>query len=168
MSNIYFYIAGLATSFFAFLAWYYAMSIKTHKLTIDTLTKEKYNLIKENADLRLFKEKRKSKQRRGVLTWSGWHKTKDPSNKWTITLNLKEVAKSESDPNLYQFEVESVFSPEPKDQWNYDEYNNYFLRQHSNGWLNITRLASNQHFHWVINETKEDLRDDKLEQLGIV
>lgn len=169
MNNIYFYITGLLTAFFAFLSWYYAKNIKTLKNNILGLNKEKDELIRENSDLKSFKERRKSKQRKAVFIWDGWHKEKDPSYKWKVTFNLKEVARSESNPNLYQFEVESIISGNDRgnDTWGLKQYSECFIREMNGGWMDVSRFNNNKKFHWVITESKEVLRDDKLEELGI-
>jgi hypothetical protein len=155
---LYFYLTGILTSLFAVLYFYTLSKLKRKD-------KEYNNLLDENKSLKIFKDKRK--QRMAVFSWPGWHNTKNPQHTWSVTFNLKEIARSENDPNMYQFEVISVISAEKKDTWGLKEYRDYFNREGiGGGWINLRNLGTCK-FHWVTTDTKENLRDDKLEELGI-
>ena len=76
----------------------------------------------------LIKDKQK---RKGIFIWDGFHSSATPSNKWKATFNLKEVARSKSDSDLLQFEVESVVSEKHNDFWGTSEYADFFYKRYN-------------------------------------
>jgi hypothetical protein len=162
ITYLYFYLTGILTSLFAVLYFYTLSKLKTKN-------KKYSNLLAENKSLKTFKDRRLSKQRLAVFKWPGWHAIKNPQHTWSVTFNLKEIARSETDPDMYQFEVISVISADKQDTWGLEEYRDYFNREGlGGGWINLRDAGTNgKSFHWVTTDTKENLRDDKLEELGI-
>lgn len=167
MINLYFYLTGSITVFFAFLSWYYAKNIKSLKVNINSLTKEKEKLISENKDLKAFKERRKSKQRKAFLVWSDIYELNKPSVKWSVTFYLKEVSTSDSNPNLVQFEVESFFSNRDNETLGLQDYTEFFMKKSNGGWIDTKNFNFNQKFDWIVAESKDAIREDKLDELGI-
>lgn len=170
MINLYFYLTGALTAFLGALLWIKSNKISGLKQKIKNLEKNINDLSEENNSLKAFKQKRTSKERKAVIIWDGWHKEKDPSYKWPVTFDLTVIASSESNPNLYQFWVDSIVNANKNpDSWGLKEYGDYFYRETNGGWMDISKISTygKIQFTWVLINTKEDIRDDKLEQLGI-
>ena len=118
------------------------------------------------ASLLKYKKERESKKRKARLKTTGWHKVADTDNpnkrEWDVVFELKEVAQSAEDKDKYKFEVIGIFSEDNDDDYNF--YHKWFMGHTGGGWINT---KSNKKFEWITTLTKEDIRDDKLSDLGI-
>lgn len=116
------------------------------------------------ASLKEYKSDRESKKRPGRLTTTKWHNVGDngPNKKlWNVVFELKEVAQSADSKNKYKFEITGIFS---EDSVHSDDfYQRWFFKQTGGGWIDVTKT----NFEWITSLTKEDIRDDKLSDLGI-
>jgi hypothetical protein len=118
------------------------------------------------ASLLKYKSERESKKRKAKLKTTGWHKSAEEDNpnrrEWNVVFELKEVAQSAEDPNKYKFDVTAIFSEDTDDDYNF--YKKWFLGNTGGGWIDT---KNNKKFEWITTLTKEDIRDDKLSDLGI-
>lgn len=152
MENIYFYISGFVTAVFAILTLYYSNALRKAKKQISKILSENKALI----------EYKESKTRYADYIWEGWFNSKTPSEKYGVVFHLKQIAKSESNPYLFKFEVVSILSQQKNDAWGTKEYSEYFYKEKA-GWLDTSKLGKN--FNWIVSKTKEEERDDKIDEI---
>lgn len=139
--------------------------------------RSKYINLKEGEDiksklivsLQSYKTNKESKKRRAKLTTTGWHVSSESNstNKtiWDVVFELKEVAQSSDDEKKFKFEVLDVFSAEKdgNDNWKSDDYIKWFTKTTGGGWVDI----ESDKFEWITLTSKSEIREDKLDQLGI-
>lgn len=168
--EILFYILGFVT------AVYFIRSV-SFKSKYKGLLSEKNNkdevilkLKEKVATLNRYREERESKKRRARLVTTGWHQlseTNNPNKKtWDVVFELKEIATSVDDENKSKFEVIGVFSKntDGTDAWGESNYIDWFMRNKGGGWINT---AVKRNFEWVTHLSTSEVRDDKLDELGI-
>jgi hypothetical protein len=160
MAEIYLYIVGIVTGMFMILTSYYYSKYS------DSL-KENEKLVDENKKLNDKLSLRKRYEKKASIIWDTWHKKDSPNYTWAVTLYLKVVAMSDTNPNMFKFEVESHYSQNPNDGWSVNDYSNKFYEVTNDGWLDITIIRSNMKFNWISTHSIEEMRDSKLEDLGI-
>jgi len=158
---ILFYISGFITAlslvgYFRYRSLY--LKLKSEENTKDSTI----------ASLLKYKSERESKKRRARLRTTGWHLIADADNpkkeEWDVVFELKEVAQSSDDENKFKFEVIGVFSGKTGDTGDNKFYTDWFMGTSGGGWINTN---TNKKFEWITVLTKEDIRDDKLSDLGI-
>lgn len=159
MENIYFYISGFVTAVFAILTLYYSNAFRKAKNQISEILSDKEAQSKELQKLIEYKE---SKTRYADYIWEGWCNSKTPHEKYGVVFHLKQIAKSESNPYLFKFEVVSILSQQKNDAWGTKEYSEYFYKEKA-GWLDTSKLGKN--FNWIVSKTKEEERDDKIDEI---
>lgn len=159
MENLYFYISGFVTAVFFILSIYYSNAFRKAKKEISKILSDKEAQSKELQKLIEYKE---SKTRYADYIWEGWYNTKTPHEKYGVVFHLKQIAKSEDNPNLFKFEVVSILSQEKNDPWTIKDYSEYFYKEKA-GWLDTSKLGKN--FNWVVSKTKEEQRDDKIKDI---
>lgn len=157
---MYTYITGFiaGASLVAFIIIYIKYS--SLKNSIDSLKNENIK-FKEDMDKRVARYKS-----------YGWYKTseKDDPNKytWNVSYDLKKVSTSE-DRVKSKFEVISITSENIKNiedcsygSTTFNFYKDYFIKQTGGGWLR------NSDLEWVIDLPKDEVREQKLKELGII
>lgn len=97
--------------------------------------------------------------------WEGWYKTDNPSEKWSVFLNLKEIGKS-NDGTKTQFKVLEVRSGKSTEntESDLDFYEKDFYNKTGGGWL-----TTNHKDLFYYGEAKSiwEERNRKLEALGV-
>ena len=93
---------------------------------------------------------------------------KDPKRyTWNVTFELREVAQTPNSSKV-QFKVIGIYSDSkdehPMDDRTYKHYEAWFLGNFAGGWIDTKQ---NKGFEWVDTTSKTEIRDDKLDQLGI-
>jgi len=162
--EIVFYISGIITALSLVAAFFYRSTYSSQQTTIK-------NLKRELISLREYKESRESKKRKGMLLTKGWYMTseeKDPKRyTWNVTFELREVAQTPNSSKV-QFKVIGIYSDSkdehPMDDRTYKHYEAWFLGNFAGGWIDTKQ---NKGFEWVDTTSKTEIRDDKLDQLGI-
>ena len=102
---------------------------------------------------------------RARYEWTGWYKDKEPNNKFSVFLTLKEVAKS-NDGNKVQFEVLEVRC-ERSSENSYSDlefYKKEFYNRTGGGWLSASNPTL---FYFGESKSIWEQRNKKLEALGI-
>jgi len=160
MEEIIIYIAGLIAGILSVLLVYYY-----NKYT--EVLEENSSLTKENNSLSTKLLRKKRYDRKASLVWDDWHIKDNTNYKWSVTLYMNVIALSETNPNLYHFEIESIYSQNPNDPWSVKEYSDYFKKETNGGWFDISTINSKYKFNWITNQSKEEIRDSKLEELGL-
>ena len=170
-AEILFYISGVITTI-SLVGFIYYRSKYINTLLIHSNKDDEILKLKDQNRLLLeYKSNRESKKRTGKLKTDGWHMVKDndkPNKKtWEVVFELKEVGQSIEDEHKYKFDVINVFPDDTSsaigDVWKKEDYINWFNGHYGGGWIN----TKSKSFEWVINLSKLEIRDDKLDELGI-
>ena len=156
-TTILFYILGTITGMMFF-------SIRRLKSKYSKIKSKYDNALIENKELKEFRSEKQSKKRKAKYKSVGWYRVADKANPnrptWDVVYELKEVAQSQ-DGSKFQFDVLGVFSENLDDEGSVEFYTNHFKSKNGGGWLD------KDDFEWITTTSKEEERDDKLEQLGI-
>jgi len=153
IENIVFWITG-ALNIFTLMMWLRTRQ-QNNKLSQDlTSANETISSLEQkvyNQDFRY-----------AVWRWNGWHQQKNPSNKWHITVRLKEVEKSLTKPSFHRFEIVSFVTSEPKANQDVNFYRDYFKKNYDGGWLDVNSTPG---FHWVTSLDPAVERQKKLDKI---
>jgi hypothetical protein len=97
--------------------------------------------------------------------WTGWHKIKDPSKKWSVFFKLKEIGKSR-DGSKTQFKVLEIFSENSDENQESDlsQYKKELYNTTGGGWLDTNNKNL---FYFGESKSIWEERNRKLEALGI-
>ena len=158
------YISGIITALSVVAAFLYRSRYDYQQKIIK-------NLTEEISELREYKEEKESKKRKGMLVSKGWYRVKDEEdpNKytWDVSFELKEIAQSPSNEHKIQFKVVGIYSEsqseQPMSDKTYEHYEAWFLGNYAGGWVD----TKSKDFEWIDTTSKTEMRDDKLDQLGI-
>jgi hypothetical protein len=156
METLYFWLSGFLCGFFALLSF-------TNSLKLKRLSKKLKDTVSQLSEAQKELLLKKSKLRFADFRSEGWYKTSDPRTKWAVNFHLKEIGRSESNENLFKFEVVSVSSELPNDTFSTTTYIDMFNKKLSYGWLDISELGKN--FNWIATQSKEEIRDEKLKDI---
>jgi hypothetical protein len=102
----------------------------------------------------------KPEKRTATYIWDGWHYSDNPSKKWSVNFELREVAISE-DETKSKFEVISVYSEELNDKWTIKEYSDYFMKKKGGGWLD----TNSSELTWIKTTSRSEERNKKIEEI---
>ena len=161
--NIAFYISGIITSASIFIALLSFFAMKSLKMSVDEKDKTIVRLVNENSNLIKYKREKENKKRKAKFKSVGWHKTDTPGKKWDVYYEIREIGQSVDEKEI-QFEIINVFSENLTDgQSDIDHYKKWFTDTSGGGWLSI----DNKNLEWITSTSKTEIRDDKLEELGI-
>ena len=102
---------------------------------------------------------------RARYEWTGWYKTSEPNDKFSVFLTLKEVSKS-NDGTKTQFEVLEITCEKVSENTDSDieHYKKTFYNKTGGGWLDTN---SKNLFYFGESKSIWEERNKKLEALGI-
>lgn len=167
--EVLFYILGFVTAIYFIRAANWKSKYKKLLSEKDDKDKDILKLKEKVTSLSKYKEERESKKRRARLVTTGWHhssETNNPNKKtWDVVFELKEIALSVDEENKSKFEVIDVFSKntDGDDAWGKANYSDWFMKNKGGGWIN----TKGKNFEWVTHLSTSEMRDDKLDELGI-
>lgn len=168
-SEILFYLLGFVTAIYFIRSANFKAKYKKILEEKDGKDRVILKLSEKVSALSKYKEERESKKRRARLVTTGWHKSSESDNPkkktWDVVFELKEIALSVDEENKSKFEVVDVFSKntDGDDGWGRKEYTDWFLKNKGGGWVK----TNGTNFEWVTHLSTSEMRDDKLDELGI-
>jgi type II secretory pathway component PulC len=156
MTQLLLYFSGIVTTISLFGLIYYRNKFEKISVKFETLLKESSDVINE-------KKERESLKRLAKYTWTGFHYTSKPNVNWDAVYELKEVAQSE-DGKKSKFEVISVTSKNTDEKEDIEWYEDWFIKKTGGGWI---ETANNSKLEWITTLSKSEMRNIKLNELGI-
>lgn len=167
--EVLFYVLGFITAVYFIRSTSFKAKYKELLKEKDSKNETIVKLTEKVKSLAKYKEERESKKRRARLVTTGWHHSSESSNPnkktWDVVFELKEVAVSVDEESKSKFDVIDVFSKntDGDDAWGSKNYIDWFMKSKGGGWIK----TDGKNFEWVTNLSKTEIRDDKLDQLGI-
>ena len=162
MEIIYFWMSGLLTGVATMIAFIKQSKYKKQLTINNKILDVNKKLNSKLEDLSFKLTSKTTKERFADYMWQGWYPTAKPTEKYAVIFHLKQIAKSEEKPNLFKFEVVSVLSQQKNDAWGLKEYSDYFYKNYG-GWLDVSKLGKD--FNWIVTQTKQEIRDDKINEI---
>lgn len=151
--EVLFYILGLLTSFFLIGMIYYRSKYKSLLDSIPSGILSKYTKS----------ESKKVEKRIAFYKSTGWQNLVNGPN-WDVDYELELVDES-SDKSKGKFSIINVFSKQSNkvSESDLQTYREHFMKHSNGGWITY----DNDRLTWVKKETQQEVREDKLNELGI-